>query len=124
MSEARDAAIAATQDYEEPIDEEYFESLGCDDDPDAIQNYDSEEKSIIDPLDLGDHSTSHWSSDLSSIPFDTEVVVAWNFTNSMSTKSIMIRSSDTPAILGLDDQMSFIMLRDAKYWLALPDLPE
>ncbi len=72
-----------------------------------------------------------WSSDLSSVPLEKEIVVAWNFTNSMCTKSVAMRDSANLEILWLDaltgsgvkSKGHYIKLSDAKYWLALPELP-
>lgn len=100
--------------WQEPIDEEYFEQIGADD---------YYQVDVIDPLDLP--LPSAWSSDLSEIPFDVEVTVAWNFTNSTHTKSIVIRHSDTPGILWLDNlQHQFITIEDARYWIGYPELPK
>lgn len=107
MSEARDAAISATRDYDSE-EEEY-----CD-------------VSVIDPLDLEPIDTPYWSSDLPQIPFNIEIVVAWNFTNTSHTKSLVIRNQSDPDNLWIDSSTKdeFIRLTDAKYWIALPELPE
>lgn len=66
-----------------------------------------------------------WSYDLSSIPYNKEVAVAWNFTNTTHTKSIVTRYESDPLRLYLDHTSTqFILISDAKCWIDFPELPE
>ena len=65
-----------------------------------------------------------WQTEPQSIPFDVEVLVAWNFTNSRYTTSVMIRHADQPDCLWLDTDKRFINLSYAKYWRMIPAIPE
>lgn len=74
--------------------------------------------------DVVDWTLPAWSSDLSQIPFDVEVTVAWNFTNSTHTKSIVTRVRLDPDVLWLDGLEHCINLSDARYWIGYPELPK
>lgn len=67
-----------------------------------------------------------WSTDADSIPFDKEILVAWNFTNSTHTKAIVTRDSkENPKRLWLDYHgKGFILLEDVKYWMDIPEVPK
>jgi hypothetical protein len=106
------ALQSAQSDYEDPpIDEEYFELVG------AL----TEEETFETVYEESDNP--NWSSNLSAIPFDTEIVVAWNFTNSTHTKTLVIRKETEPSTLWFDNLDECINLSDARYWISFPELP-